>query len=183
MALTKSSMNNLGTNAKSFNLPDTVSGNMISLNTNKGRAGTVILFICNHCPFVKHINRALVDTANEFIEAGISFIAISSNDATTHPEDAPERMSQVATEEHYPFPYLYDESQEVAKAYNAVCTPDIFVFDKNLKLVYRGRIDSTRPGHGTASANELKGALRAIVANQFVSEIQYPSIGCSIKWK
>lgn len=183
MALTESSMTNLGSVAKPFTLPDTISGLELSLDKLKGNVGTVIMFISNHCPYVKHINKALVETAHEFIPLGVSFVAISSNDAKKHPEDSPEKMTEVAIEEKYPFPYLHDASQEVAKAYQAVCTPDIFVYDKNLKMVYRGRIDDTRPGRGIASANELKGALRAIVADQFVSEIQYPSVGCGIKWK
>lgn len=183
MALTNSSMTNLGSAAPAFNLPDTVSGKTLSLKDLKGEAGIVIMFLCNHCPYVKHVNQALVKTANDFIPAGMNFVAISSNDSTFVPEDGPDEMKLVAEREGYPFPYLYDETQEVAKAYQAVCTPDIFVYDEDLKLVYRGRIDGSRPGTGKATANELRGAIRAIIAKQFVSEIQYPSIGCSIKWK
>ena len=183
MALTKSSMTNLGSTAPVFTLPDTVSGKTVALYDLNGEAGTVIMFLCNHFPYVKHVNQALVRTANEYLTSGINFVAISSNDATVVPEDGPEEMKLVAQRENYPFPYLYDETQDVARAYQAVCTPDVFVYDVNLKLVYRGRIDGTRPGVGVATANELRGAIRAMIANQYVSEIQYPSIGCSIKWK
>ncbi|MFB0945658.1 MAG: peroxiredoxin [Oceanospirillaceae bacterium] len=183
MSLTNSEMVNLGKNAPEFTLYDTVSSNSLSLKELRGDKGTVIMFICNHCPFVKHINKIIVETANQYISAGISFIAISSNDAEKFPEDGPEQMIKSASENNYPFPYLYDATQEVAKAYGAVCTPDIFVYNEELSLVYRGRIDDSRPGKSNASANELKGTLRALVANQLVSEIQYPSIGCNIKWK
>jgi hypothetical protein len=150
----------------------------------KGATGTVVMFICNHCPYVVHVNEELVRIANDFSTHGIQFLGISSNDAKKYPTDGPEAMKIHAQDVGYPFPYLYDESQEVARAYDAACTPDFFVFDKDLKLAYRGRLDASTPGNGKpVTGSELRGALNAIVAGQFVSEIQYPSMGCNIKWK
>lgn len=183
MALTNSEIVNLGKAVPDFILLDTISHQLKSIDELKGKKGTVIMFICNHCPFVKHINEVIVQTANNFIPEGISFVAINSNDAIQYPEDGPDEMRYSAIENNYPFPYLHDEAQEVAKAFGATCTPDTFVYNKDLQLVYHGRIDNSRPGNGTPTANELKGTLRALLAGQYVSEIQYPSIGCNIKWK
>jgi peroxiredoxin len=163
MALTSSSMMELGTIAPAFDLPDTVSDKNLSLDQLKSEKATVVAFICNHCPFVHHVNLALVDAANKYQAQGVQFIAISSNSVISHPQDGPEQMKQVAQSEKYPFPYLYDESQEVAKAYGAECTPDFFVFDGDLKCVYRGRFDETRPGNGIAHGGDLSQALDSIL--------------------
>lgn len=184
MALTESTMMPIGTTAPDFTLPDTVSGNIYSVSSMKGSKGTVIMFICNHCPYVVHINEKLVEIANEYATKGIQFLAISSNDTEKYPQDGPDKMKAHAKEVGYTFPYLYDETQEVARAYDAACTPDFFVFDKDLKLAYRGRMDASTPGNGKPlTGSDLKGALNALIAGQFVSEIQYPSMGCNIKWK
>lgn len=184
MALTPSTMLNLGTEAPNFSLKDTVTGNMVSLTNAKGTKATVVMFICNHCPYVKHVNTELVKLANDYSSKGISFIAISSNDAIAYPEDSPEKMKGHALSLGYPFPYLYDETQEVAKAYDAACTPDFYVFDKDLRLVYRGQLDDSRPGNKVPlTGADMRAAFDAILANAPVSPAQRPSIGCNIKWK
>jgi len=184
MARTPSNMIPLGTTAPEFNLLDTVSNNFINLQNAKGDKGTVILFICNHCPFVVHVNSILVEIANTYAKKGISFIAISSNDAETYPQDGPVQMKIHAQEVGYPFPYLYDESQDVAKAYDAACTPDLYLFDVELKLVYRGQLDESRPGNGIPlTANDLKNALDCLLNDEENTRLQKPSIGCNIKWE
>lgn len=184
MSLTVSSMLPLGTKAPDFSLPDTVSGKILSLQAIKSPVATVVMFICNHCPFVVHIQEKLVEMANVYQAKQVRFIAISSNDIENYPDDAPEKMKQVAVNFHYPFPYLYDESQAVAKAYHAVCTPDFFLFDSNLKLVYRGRWDDSRPSKDTpVTGKDLSAALDAVLAGKAVPAEQYPSMGCNIKWK
>src|ERR1043165_2407737 len=150
MALTPSNMIPLGTVAPAFTLPDTVSGKQLSLGDVKGEKATVLMFICNHCPYVKHVNATLVKLANDYISKGVGFAAISSNDVVSHPDDAPDKMKELAQKEGYPFPYLYDETQQVAKDYDAACTPDLYIFDKDLKLVYRGQLDDSRPGNNVA---------------------------------
>ena len=176
-------MMNIGTTAPMFSLLNTVSNKEISLNELKAEIATVIVFICNHCPFVHHINAKLVDVANYYQPKGIQFIAISSNNVATHPQDGPTFMAEVAKKEKYPFPYLYDETQAVAKAYKAECTPDFFVFDGDLKCAYRGRFDETRPNLGAPTGKELCDALDALLASRLVNPMQHPSIGCNIKWK
>ena len=184
MADTPSKMVPLGMIAPDFVLPDTISGENKSLTNLKSEKATVIMFICNHCPFVKHVQQHLVRLAREYQAKGISFVAISSNDVEKYPDDSPQRMKEVAQELGYPFPYLYDESQEVARAYNAACTPDFYVFDKNLKLVYRGQMDASRPGNNIpVTGKDLREALDNILQGKPVSEDQRPSIGCNIKWK
>jgi peroxiredoxin len=184
MARTPSTMVALGTKAPDFNLPDTVLGKHISLNEAKGSVATVTMFICNHCPFVKHVNAELVRLANDYKNKGVGFIAISSNDVINHPEDSPGLMTQVAKQLKYPFPYLYDESQEIAKAYDAACTPDFFIYDKELHLVYRGQLDDSRPGNEIpVTGKDIRHALDCLVNNKSVPEFQRPSIGCNIKWK
>ncbi|HMU45639.1 MAG TPA: thioredoxin family protein [Chitinophagaceae bacterium] len=184
MARTLSLMIELGTRAHDFELPDTVSGNDISLRQIKEKVATVIMFICNHCPFVKHINEGLVSLANDYETKGISFVAISSNDVMNYPDDSPEKMKETALNAGYPFPYLYDESQEVAKKYQAVCTPDFFIYDKDLKLVYRGQLDDSRPGNEIpVTGKDIRQTLDCLLNNQPVSQEQRPSIGCNIKWK
>ncbi|MBK9255737.1 MAG: thioredoxin family protein [Saprospiraceae bacterium] len=184
MALTESNMLPLGVTAPVFKLPDTVSGHELSLDDVKGEEGTVIMFLCNHCPYVIHVNAEIVRIANDYKDKGIKFVGISSNDAVKYPDDAPDKMRIVAMVLQYPFPYLYDESQEVAKAYDAACTPDFYVFDKSLKLYYRGRIDQSRPGNNLPlSGSDLRNALDSMLNNDAFPEKQYPSAGCNIKWK
>lgn len=184
MALTPSNTMSKGAKAPTFNLPDVVTGKNISLENAKGSHGTVILFICNHCPFVIHVNSLLVSLANEYENKGINFIAISSNDVENYPQDAPHLMKQHAIDNNYPFPYLYDETQLVAKNYDAACTPDIYLFDKNLRSYYHGQLDNSRPGNGILSTGEdLKNALDLLIAEKSYDEIEKPSIGCNIKWK
>ena len=184
MARTPSTMVALGTAAPDFNLPDTVSGKNFSLENVKGRLATMIMFICNHCPFVKHVNPELVKLANDYKDRGIGFVAISANDVINYPDDSPELMAKVANQLKYPFPYLYDESQEVAKGYDAACTPDFFIYDKALRLVYRGQLDDSRPGNEIAlTGKDIRDALDCIINGQPVPEQQRPSIGCNIKWK
>lgn len=184
MADTPSNMLPLGTKAPDFSLFDTVSETTLHLSKLKGEIGTLIMFICNHCPFVIHINNEIISIANEYVDKGINFIAISSNDVVKYPMDSPEKMKVHAKNEHYPFPYLYDETQEVAKAYDAACTPDFYVFDKKLKLTYRGQLDDSRPGNNQQiTGKDIRHALDCLVEKKVNLEIQKPSIGCSIKWK
>ena len=184
MARTPSNMIPLGTVAPSFKLEDTVSGKNLSLQEIKGEKGTVIMFICNHCPFVKHVNGGIVEMAKEYESKGIGFIAISSNDVDHYPEDAPDLMKKTAEIEDYTFPYLYDASQEVATAYDAACTPDFYLFNAQLSLVYRGQLDDSRPGNGIpVTGKDLKEAIDALLEGSEISSVQKPSIGCNIKWK
>lgn len=177
-------MLDLGTKAPDFSLPDTVSGRTVSLKDVKTDKGLVVIFLCNHCPYVIHVNPEIVRLSKEYLAKGIGFVGISSNDAEKYPEDAPEKMKEVAQKLGYPFPYLYDESQEVARVYDAACTPDFYVFDKDLVLVYRGRLDDSRPKNDNPlTGKDLRAALDAVLAGQPVSEVQYPSGGCNIKWK
>lgn len=174
----------LGTPAPDFTLPDTVSGQRLSLSALKSPVATVIMFICNHCPYVKHVNAGLVQLAGDYQARGIRFIAISANDAENYPEDAPDKMRECALRLGYPFPYLHDASQDTARAYQAACTPDFFVFDGALKLGYRGQLDDSRPGNGVpVSGRDLRAALDALLAGQPVGPEQKPSVGCNIKWK
>ena len=184
MSFTESNMLPLGSEAPPFALPDTVSGKTIRLEDIASDKATVVMFICNHCPYVIHVNDEIVRIANDYIEKGIAFVAISSNDVVNYPQDGPEEMKKHAQKLKYPFPYLYDESQNVALAFDAACTPDFYVFDKNLKLVYRGRIDDSRPSSNTPlTGRDLRAALDAVLNGQSVAEKQYPSGGCNIKWK
>jgi peroxiredoxin len=174
----------LGTKAPSFSLPDSISKNQYSLMDLKGEKGTVIMFICNHCPYVKHVNEEIVRLANDYRILGFSFVAISSNDAKAYPQDNPEQMFKTARQLNYPFPYLYDESQDVARAYEAACTPDFYVFDESLLLVYRGQLDDSRPKNGIpTSGRSLREALDALLNNRAVPSHQKPSMGCNIKWR
>lgn len=184
MARTPSNMLALGTEAPDFQLQDAVTKNWYSLSDLKGEKGTVIMFICNHCPFVKHVNEELVRLAHDYRVTGFGFIAINSNDAIAYPADNPEEMYRTAQRLNYPFPYLYDESQEVAKAFDAACTPDFFVFDDALRLVYRGQLDGSRPGNGIpVNGRDLREALDNILNNNPQRKNQKPSLGCNIKWK
>ncbi len=184
MAATPSTMMPLGTTAPSFTLPDTVSGKMLSLSELKGAHATLVMFICNHCPYVLHVNEELVKIAKEYQPKGVSFIAISSNDVENYPQDSPELMKVQAEKVGYTFPYLYDETQDVARAYDAACTPDLYLFDQDLKCVYRGQLDDARPKNDIpVTGKDLRAALDAVLAGRPVSERQIPSIGCNIKWK
>ena len=184
MALTESNMLPLGTKAPNFSLPDTVSGKNLSLTDVASDKATVIMFTCNHCPYVIHVNPEIVNLSNEYMQKGVSFVAISSNDVANYPADAPDKMKILAEEVGYQFPYLYDESQAVAKAYDAACTPDFYVFDGEQKLAYRGRLDGSRPNSGIPlTGADLRTAIDAVLDGKTVSEKQYPSAGCNIKWK
>ena len=184
MSYTESNMMPLGSEAPPFSLPDTVSGEIIKLKDVTSEKASVVMFICNHCPYVLHVNEEIVRLANDYISKGVSFVAISSNDVEKYPEDGPDRMKEVAKKLKYPFPYLYDESQNVARAYDAACTPDFYVFDQDLKLAYRGRLDDSRPKNtNPLTGKDLRDAIDAILTGQPVAEKQYPSAGCNIKWK
>lgn len=184
MALTPSNMLPLGTKAPSFNLTDTKDGQQKSLTNLKGNVGTLVMFICNHCPFVILVNEQLVALANDYKTKSINCIAISSNDAINYPQDGPEQMKQHAIDNHYSFPYLYDKTQYVAKAYDAACTPDFFLFDAELSLVYSGQLDNSRPGNGIpVTGKDLRLAMDALVNNEAIDSNQKPSMGCNIKWK
>jgi peroxiredoxin len=184
MSATETKQIALGFKAPEFTLPDTVSGLDISLDEAAGEKATVIMFICNHCPYVQHVIHGIVEMAKDYIPRGVSFLAISSNDVVAYPQDHPDRMKEWAEQLKFPFPYLYDESQEVAKAYHAACTPDFNIFDGDLKCIYRGQMDGARPGNGVpVDGKDMRAALEALLANRLVNEKQTPSIGCSIKWK
>ncbi len=184
MARTPSNMLELGTVAPDFTLTNAITNSPVSLNDIKGTKGTVIMFICNHCPFVIHVNEEIVRIANDYRTQGFGFVAISSNDIINYPQDAPEHMWTTAQKNNYTFPYLYDETQEIAKAYDAACTPDFYLFDAGLKLIYRGQLDDSRPSNGIpVNGRDLRQALDAVLRNANVSETQKPSIGCNIKWK
>lgn len=184
MAETPSKMIPLGTRAPHFELLDTCSQQHVTLSDLASDKATVIMFICNHCPYVIHIQSKLVEIAKSFQEQDISFIAISSNDAKAYPADGPEKMKLEAEKNNYTFPYLYDETQEVAKAYHAACTPDFYIFDKDLSCVYRGRFDDSTPGNNhPVTGKELSSALDNILAGNPVNSDQKASVGCNIKWK
>jgi len=184
MVLTPTTPIPLGFIAPDFTLPDTISGRDSSLKELASENGTVIMFICNHCPYVKHVIEGIVALANDYIPKGISFIAISSNDAENYPDDSPEKMNEEAKRLGFPFPYLYDETQEVAKAYHAACTPDFNIFDGALKCVYRGQLDDSRPGNNIpVIGKDIRKALDDLLEGKKISEDQIPSIGCNIKWK
>jgi thiol-disulfide isomerase/thioredoxin len=183
MASTPSNMLPLGTIAPEFSLMDTVTDKNVTLQDLKGDKGTVIMFICNHCPFVKHVNPEISKLGEEYQKNGIGFIAISSNDVENYPQDAPDLMKETAKQEGYSFPYLYDETQEIAKAYDAACTPDFYLFDDNLQLVYRGQLDDSRPGNGIPlTGKDLRNAMDSVLEGKKIDTFQKPSIGCNIKW-
>lgn len=184
MARTASNMLPLGTKAPDFSLRDAITKEIVSLNDVIGKHGTVVMFICNHCPFVKHVSDELVRVSNDYRVQGFGFVAINSNDIENYPDDRPEEMARIAEEKDYEFPYLFDETQEVAKAYDAACTPDFYVFDSEQRLVYRGQLDDSRPGNSIqVTGRDLREALDAILSNSPQRNDQKPSIGCNIKWK
>lgn len=183
MALTPSTMLTLGTTAPDFQLPDTA-GKTVSLSDFKASPAMVVMFICNHCPYVKHLRAALAEFGREYTAKGVAIVAISSNDVANYPDDSPAKMAEEAKAAGYSFPYLYDESQKVAKAYRAACTPDFFVFDRGRRLVYRGQYDASRPGNGISiTGKDLRTAVDAVLKGVPPSLNQVPSMGCNIKWK
>lgn len=184
MSFTESTMLPLGTKAPAFELPDTVSGKQLKLSDIQSDKATVVMFLCNHCPYVIHVNSEMVRLAKDYQAKGVNFVGISSNDVENYPQDGPDLMKEHATRVGYTFPYLYDETQEVARAYDAACTPDFYVFDKDMILVYRGRLDGSRPKNDLPlTGADLRAALDAVLAGKPVNERQYPSGGCNIKWK
>jgi peroxiredoxin len=183
MALTPSTLLDLGTEAVPFALPDT-EGKIVTLDDFAGAHALLLIFLCNHCPYVKHVRHELAKLGREYQGRGVAVVGISSNDVVTHPEDSPEMMRREKAEVGYTFPYLFDETQEVAKAYRAACTPDFFLFDGEQRLVYRGQLDDSRPNSPIpVTGKDLRAALDAVLAGTSVAEKQRPSLGCNIKWK
>ncbi|MFO1065916.1 MAG: thioredoxin family protein [Pirellulales bacterium] len=183
MVRTASVMLPLGTTAPDFSLPD-YDGKLVSRDDFRGRKGLLVIFMCNHCPYVKHVAPELARIADEYQGKGIAVVGISSNDIASHPDDAPAKMKEEAAAQGYRFPYLFDESQGTAQAYRAACTPDFFLFDGDFKLIYRGQMDETRPKQGsTATGKDLRAALDALLSGSAIPQPQRPSIGCNIKWK
>ena len=184
MALTESYMLPLGTQAPKFKLLDVIENKDKSLQELTGEKGTLIVFMCNHCPYVVHLMDAIVETASIFSKQGVETIAISSNSIHSHPQDGPIEMNKLAKEKNFSFPYLYDESQKVARNYDAACTPDFFVFDKNKELVYRGQLDDSRPGNDIPlNGKDIREVFESIINSRSITINQKPSIGCNIKWK
>jgi peroxiredoxin len=182
MAVT-STMLALGTEAPDFSLPDVVSGNTVSLAEYADETGVLVMFICNHCPYVKHVRHEIARIGKDYADSGIGIVAISANDPQVSPGDSPDLMKEEAETQGYVFPYLFDETQEVAAAYTAMCTPDFFLFGPDRKLVYRGQMDASRPNSGIpVTGEELRAAMDAVLTGESVPEEQYPSMGCSIKW-
>ncbi len=180
----ESTMMALGTAAPDFSLPDVVSGITVSLSDYADKPGLLVMFLCRHCPYVKHVQQELARLANEYAAAGLGIVAIGSNDAENYPDDAPLSLKAQAEELGFSFPYLFDESQDVARAYGAVCTPDFFLFDGRLKLAYRGQFDDSRPRNDApVNGHDLRAAIDAVLAGQSPNSDQKPSVGCSIKWK
>ena len=182
MARTPSNMVNLGTKAPDFKLINTINDELIASDTKFNKNGTIIMFICNHCPFVVHVLDEIISISEEYFQ-NISFIAISSNDIVNYPEHSPKLMKKLAIDKQFTFPYLYDENQEVAKKYDAACTPDFFLYDKNKKLVYRGQLDDSRPGNNIpVTGKDLRNAIVSLIEGKEIDKNQKPSIGCNIKW-
>ncbi len=177
-------MTPLGTKAPDFALPEPLTGNTVTLADYAEKHALLVMFICNHCPYVQHVRHGLADFSRDYQDSGLGMVAISANDVNDYPTDGPDHIAVEAKELDYRFPYLYDESQEVAKAYGAICTPDFFLYDGDRKLVYRGRFDESRPNMpGRVTGADLRAAVDAILAGNSVPDEQYPSMGCSIKWK
>lgn len=184
MARTPSNMLDLGTKAPEFSLINTADQQQLTFAQTQGEKGTVVMFICNHCPYVKHVFEGIVSLAKDYQKKGIGFVAISSNDVENYPDDSPEMMQQTAEKQGFTFPYLYDETQDTAKAYDAACTPDFYLFDSEKKLVYRGQMDDSRPGNEIpVTGKDLRAALDALLSGKPIDPIQKPSLGCNIKWK
>jgi peroxiredoxin len=183
MSLTPSTMLPLGTAAPDFRLPDT-NGKTVSLADFKSQTALLVVFMCNHCPYVQHIRAGLAQLASDYLPRGVAMVGINANDAVNFPEDSPAKMAAEARTAGYLFPYLYDESQAVAKAFHAACTPDLFLFDRGRRLVYRGQFDASRPGNGIpVTGKDVRAALDAVLAGKTTSQFQAPSMGCNIKWK
>jgi peroxiredoxin len=179
-----SNMLALGTKAPDFSLTDTVSGATVSLDSLSGKKGLLVMFICRHCPYVKHVQEELAKLGKDYADKDLGIVAISANDPVSHPDDAPESLKDQADEQGFSFPYLFDESQEIAKAYSAACTPDFFLFDADRKLVYRGQLDDSRPDSGIpVTGKDLREAIENLLSDQPINSEQKPSIGCSIKWR
>lgn len=184
MALTESTMLELGTMAPDFALPDVVTGKIVRRDHFRRRKGLLVMFICTHCPYVKHVEKGLAELGEDYADKPVGMVAISSNDAETYPVDNPEGLKEQAQRMGFRFPYLYDESQDVAHAYKAACTPDIYLFDKDLKLVYRGQFDGSRPSNGIpVTGDDLRAAMDAVLQGEKPTAEQRASIGCNIKWK
>lgn len=184
MARTPSTMLELGTPAPSFALPEPLTGKTVSLHDFDDKPALLVAFICNHCPYVIHIRDQFIDFAREYADRGLQVVAISSNDVANYPDDSPEKMAELARQAKMPFPYLYDESQSAAKAYQAACTPDFFLFDADRRLVYRGQFDASRPKNDEpVTGQDMRNAVDALLAGQSIPEDQVPSLGCNIKWK
>ncbi len=184
MALTPSTMLALGTQAPDFHLPDVVSDQTMSLDTFTGKKALLVMFICQHCPYVQHVKEELARLGRDYAKEDVGIVAISANDAAAYPDDAPDQLKKMAKELGFTFPLCYDESQEVAKAYTAACTPDFFLFDAQRRLVYRGQLDDSRPGNGKpVNGRDLRAAIEAVLAGKPVSHDQRSSLGCNIKWK
>jgi len=184
MARTASTMLELGTQAPDFQLPDTVSGKTVSLATFADKSALLMMFICRHCPYVKHIQSGLAKLGQDYADRDIAIVAVSANDAENYPDDAPDKLKEIALEAGYVFPFCYDETQAVAKAYSAACTPDFFLFDRDRKLVYRGQFDSSRPSTETpVTGEDLRAAIDAVLTGAPIDPDQKPSLGCNIKWK
>ena len=184
MSLTPSTMLALKTKAPDFRLPNVVTGKTFSLKNFAGLQPLLVMFICRHCPYVEHVKKDLARLGRDYADKEIGIVAVSSNDVKNYPDDAPARLKAMAKEEGFTFAFCYDESQEVAKAYTAACTPDFFLFDKNRELVYRGQLDDSRPGNGKPlTGRDLRAAMDAVLTDKPVSPNQVPSIGCNIKWK
>jgi peroxiredoxin len=174
----------LGTQAPDFALPDVVTDARITLKTFTGKRGLLVMFICQHCPYVKHIKPELAKLGSDYQNSGLGIVAISSNNVETHPDDTPPKLKEMAVSLGFTFPFCYDADQSVAKAYTAACTPDFFLFDADLKLVYRGQLDDSRPGNDIpVTGQDLRTAIAQVLAGQPVLTEQKPSIGCNIKWK
>ncbi|NJL82573.1 MAG: thioredoxin family protein [Chloroflexaceae bacterium] len=184
MALTPSTMLPLGTAAPDFQLPEVVSGKIISLDTFKDCSALLVMFICRHCPFVKHVQAELARLGQDYVSKGLGIAAISANDIGNYPEDSPEKLREMAQELNFNFPFCFDDSQDTAKAYTAACTPDFFLFDRDRRLAYRGQLDESRPSnHLPVTGSDLRAAIEALLAGKAVNSEQKPSIGCNIKWK
>ncbi|OAB59564.1 alkyl hydroperoxide reductase [Leptolyngbya valderiana BDU 20041] len=184
MVLTPSTMLDLGVSAPPFSLPDTVSGNTISLDTFSDKKALLVIFLCEHCPFVKHVRGELADIGRDYSDRGLGIVAVSSNDVENYPDDSPENLKAMAQECGFNFPVCYDETQEVAKAYTAACTPDFFLFDGDRKLFYAGQLDDSRPGNDKpVNGKDLRAAIEAVLSDRPLESDRKPSVGCNIKWK
>ncbi len=184
MSLTPSTMMELGTRAPDFALPDVRTGQTVSLADFEGGNGLLVIFMCEHCPFVKHVETEFAKIGTDYKDQGLGIVGISANDDENYPDDAPEKLAEQAEDVGFVFPYCHDNSQETAKAYRAACTPDLFLFDENLELVYRGQLDDSRPGNDQpVTGNDLRAAIDALLSGEPISEDQYPAVGCNIKWK